>query len=114
VSEAAHIHDWLGVQEEPRLYVAIPLPERDRKLIACSVCGEGFLCAARTLRELRKNGRDPICKPCRSDPLPKLEDAGYVPDERHYRFWLATWTIEEIREVSEMIWGPSAGPGKLA
>lgn len=39
-------------------------------LVACSICGSGYYLAARTVREMRQDGRDPVCRTCRRpDPI---------------------------------------------
>ena len=49
--------------------------------------------------EHRRTGRDLICSTCRRPPRPK-------PTEADRRWWLERFTLEEIVELADAIWGP--------
>lgn len=75
--------------EEPPLFVALPVAGTDRRFVACSRCGEGYLAAAKTLRDMRRDARLPVCKPCRlGEPVPEPLPDKHEPTEQDYRYWM--------------------------
>lgn len=56
-------------------------------LVACDDCGGGYYLAARTVREMRAQGRRPVCRTCRRPDQ--------LQPERH-----AAWAVEAMSAMS--------------
>jgi hypothetical protein len=65
----------------------------------CPGCGERSELSAKNMREHRRRGTVPICRDCRLPPArPDPEEA-----ERLRRWWLARYSVDELREIGELI-----------
>lgn len=57
---------------------------------------------ARQRRRMLNDGADDRCLLCRSPRYLKAR----VVDQHHRNYWLDNYSLEWIKEVGEMIWGP--------
>lgn len=75
------------------------LAEGVRVLVACQFCGSPYGVSPRTFRGMRQERRLPTCRTCRTPRVVFVTDA-------HRHFWLDRFTIREIVEMAEEMWGP--------
>ena len=61
--------------------------------------------SVRREREHRRTGRAPICSTCRRPPHPK-------PTEDDREWWLERFTLAEIVELADAIWGDALEGGR--
>jgi len=82
-----------------------------RVLVACQICGTPYGISPRTLRGMAQAKRLPICRTCRR---PRLVSPKATMD--HRKFWLDNYTIREIVDMAEEMWGPRDNwkPGEVA
>ena len=86
--------------------------ERDHRVTihSCGVCGRVFSAKARVSRDIAAGRRDALCdahreqqRVCPDEPIEQTVE--WVP-WAHRHFWLQRFSLGEIVEMAEMIWGP--------
>ena len=81
--------------------IASTVAERRRQSdveVRCVECGERYTLSARRALEYRREGREPRCRECR-------RPARQPPSAADRRYWLERFTLEEIKELANAIWG---------
>jgi DNA-directed RNA polymerase subunit RPC12/RpoP len=77
--------------------------EASRK-VSCATCGDTFQLSARNIRAARQAGRPIRCRRCRGHSTTRRVR------EADRRFWLERFTLDEIQELAQAIWGQDRTP----
>ena len=67
-------------------------------VVRCTRCGDIETISDRQLRRKQRTGRPHLCSLCK-------EIRVKPPTEQHFNYWLNRYTIEEIKEMAQAIWG---------
>lgn len=74
------------------------LTHSPRRTVSCPSCNDKREISSRQYRRILYEDASKLCNLCRQTPEPQIR-------ERHRRFWLDRFTVEEIKLLSHDIWG---------
>lgn len=103
MTSLAHVSSGRVIEGNTTTYLAVPggrTHDGERLWwVPCVTCRGQYSLRPRTLRDLIKSGRDPVCSFCRMGVRVKIT-------RWHLRYWLNRYSLAELLEIAETAYGP--------